>query len=269
MSYTKASVPKPGANAGTGLKAKSAISLIDVEDLLTMPQRDAKGVLITDSIVMKANKYGITVYATQDSIELDSNSDGDTDNEGFTPSLKFKHPGNKQEIREFKANMIGKQFIAVIDYCDGTPKDLIGEVCNPVKMQVSYKGNKDASSNELTFKQLTKGNDIAMYSGTVPYAEPLAVLAAGATEVALVGEGEYQLTGNTTSAAITTLSGASHGLLFTLVGATGATAPAIAASSTFVLKDGASWTGGAGKQITFKCYKTGASTYAAIEQSRA
>ena len=265
----KVSIPKPSNNAGLGLKAKAGIVFYETDDILTMPQRDANGVYIPGTIVLKPNAYAISVYATQDTIELDSNSEGDTDNEGFKPSVKFKHPGNKQEIREFKARTLGKSLIAVVDYCDGTPKDLIGDVCNPVKMQVNYKAGKDANSNEFTFQQITKGLDIAMYGGTITLDEPVDTLAAGATEVALIGEGEYQLTGDSTSAAIATVTGATHGMVFTLLGATSATAPHIAASSTFILKDGATWNGTSGAQITFKAYKSGSSAYVFFEQSRA
>lgn len=265
----KVSVPKPGSSAGLGLKAKPEIAFYDIDDILSMPTRDDKGVVIDGSIVMKPNAYAITVYATPGSIELDSNSEGDSDNEGFKPSVKFKHPGNKQEIREFKANTIGKNLVAVVNYCDGTPKDLIGETCNPVKMQVNYKAGNDANGNEFTFQQITKGSDIAIYNGTIALAEPKATLAAGATAVALVGEGEYQLTGHTASVAIATVTGASHGLIFTLLGSTSATAPTLPASSTFILKDGTTWNGTAGAEITFKAFKSGASSYVYIELSRA
>ena len=265
----KVSVPKPGNSAGLGLKAKAGIAFYEIDDILVMPQRDDKGVYIAGSIVLKPNAYAIEVYATQDTIELDSNSEGDTDNEGFKPTVKFKHPGNKQKIREFKASTIGKSLIAVVQYCDGTPKDLIGDVCNPVKMQVNYKAGKDANSNEFSFQQITKGFDIAMYGGTITLAEPKATLAAGATAVALVGEGEYQLTGDATSADIASVTGATHGMVFTLLGAPTATAPSIDASTTFILKDGATWNGTAGAQITFKAFKNGSSTFVYIEQSRA
>ncbi|HLP03841.1 MAG TPA: hypothetical protein VK152_00290 [Paludibacter sp.] len=262
VNVNKATGPQPGA----GLQVKEAITLIDVEGILSMGARDGKGVVITDPFVMKDSEYAITIYATQDSVELDSNSDGDTDNEGFTPSIKFKHPGNKQAVREFKSNWIGRKCIVVVDHCDGSGKDLIGSLCNPCKMKVSLKGNKDATSNEFTFDQMMRGNDVAIFDGTVPYAEPKAVIGTGLTEIALQGEGEYQLTGG--SAALATVTGASHGLLFTLLGATSGVAPTLAASSSFILKDGTSWTGGPGKQITLKCYKTGASSYVYIEQSR-
>lgn len=269
MSYVKVNVGKPGGIApGRGLQIKANISLIDVQDLISMGERDDKGVVITDPFVMKADTYGVTLYLTQDTAELASNSDGDTDNEGFTPSLKFKHPGNKQEVREFKANWLGRQVIVVIDKCDGTGKDIIGELCNPCKLQVNMTANKDATSNEFTFQQMSRGLDIGIFDGTVPLAEPKAVLSAGATTVALAGEGEYQLTGHSASVDITDVTGASHGLLFTLLGANSATAPQIVAGGDFILKDGATWAGGAGKQITFKCYKSGASAYTYIEQSR-
>lgn len=172
MSYIKVSVPKPGANAGTGLIPKSAISFIDVDDIDTFPARDTQGVVIATAITLKTNAYAVTVYATPDSIELASPSEGDTDNEGFVPTLKFKHPGNKQEIREFKTGMLGRHLVAIVDYCNGAPKDLIGSPCNPVKMQVSYTGNKDGNGNEFTFTQLVKGDDIAIYEGAMPTTTP-------------------------------------------------------------------------------------------------
>ena len=265
--YIKVNVNKaPGIAPGQGLQAKEAITLIDVEGLISLGARDGKGVLINDPVVLKDSEYAITIYATQDTIELDSNSDGDTDNEGFTPSLKFKHPGNKQEVREFKANWIGRKCIVILDHCDGSGKDLIGSLCNPCKMQVNMKANKDATSNEFTFAQLMRGDDIAIYDNTVPYAEPKDVLDAAATSVPLIGEGQYQLTAG--AAVITAATGASHGLLFTLLGITSGTAPTLEATSSFILKDGEAWTGGAGKQITFKAFKSGATAYTFIEQSR-
>lgn len=269
MDYVKVNVSKPsGVAPGKGLQIKEIITLIDVTDILTMPQRDEKGVLITDAIVAKDNGYAITVYLTQDTAELASNSDGDTDNEGFTPSVKFKHPGNKQEIREFKSNWIGRKCVAIIDHCDGTPKDLIGSICNPCKMQVNYTANKDATSNEFTFAQMMRGLDIAIYDNTVPYAEPKAVIVGGYTEITLVGEGQYQLTDYATSAAIATVTGAQHGMLFTLLGVTSDTPPFIASGGVFVLKNGTTWNANTGSQITFKAFKDGASTFKYIEQSR-
>lgn len=269
MSYVKASVPKPSGKApGVGIKASADITFFEKDDILTMPQADDKGVVITENIVMKPNKYGITIYGTQDTIEFDSKSEGDTDNEGIIPSFKFKHPGNKQAIREFKANWVGKQVVAVIKYCDGSGKDLFGTICNPMKIGVTMTANKDATSNEFTVTQLTKGDDIFIYEGTLPLEAPVAVIDAAATELDLVGEGQYQLTGHSAAVTIATVTGASHGLVFTLLGANSGTAPNVAASSTFILKDGTTWTGSAGAEITFKAFKSGSSAYVFFELSR-
>jgi hypothetical protein len=268
--YVDVNVGKPtGLAPGAGIKTKSVVTLIDTDYIATMPSRDGKGVVINDPIILKDGKYATTLYITQDTVEVTSKSDGDTDNEGFTPEIKFKHPGNEQEIREFKANWLGRHAIIIVDKCNNGKKDLLGEgPCNPMKMVISMTATKDATSNEFTFTQMMRGADIAIYNNTVTYAEPLDVLAAGATEIALIGEGQYQLTGDTTSAAIATVTGAQHDLLFTLLGANTGTAPAIADGGSFILKDGAAWTGGEGKQITFKCFKSGATAYKFIEVSR-
>ncbi len=55
---------------------------------------------------MKAGRYAIGIYLTPGTAEISSNSDGETDAEGYTPSVKFNHPGNEQEIREFKTNWL-------------------------------------------------------------------------------------------------------------------------------------------------------------------
>ena len=52
MSYIKVNVNKPGANAGTGIKPKAAITFIDVEDISSFPARDENGVLIESPIVI-------------------------------------------------------------------------------------------------------------------------------------------------------------------------------------------------------------------------
>lgn len=267
--YVDVNVEKPlGPAPGKGIQVKPRLTLIDVEGIQSFPARDSKGVVINDPIIAKDDKYAVTLYVTQDTVEVSSKSEGDTDNEGFLPSVKAKHPGNKQEVREFKSNWVGRKVIAIWDKCDGSGKDIIGSICNPCKIEAVLSANKDATSNEFTVTQLMKGDDIGIYNNTVPYAEPLDVLAAGATEVALIGEGQYQLTGDATSAAIATVTGAQHDLLFTLLGANSGTAPAIASGNDFILKDGEAWTGSAGKQITFKCFKSGATEYKYIEVSR-
>ena len=45
----------------------------------------------------------------------------------------------------------------------------------------------------MTFEQISKGDDIFIYKGTVTLEEPVSVVESGATEVTVVAEGQYQL----------------------------------------------------------------------------
>lgn len=165
MTYVKASVRRPAGNPGNGIQPKDQLVIYDVDDILYFPPRNEAGVVIEEDIVMKAGRYAIGIYLTPGTAEISSNSDGETDAEGYTPSVKFNHPGNEQEIREFKTNWLSKKCIVVLRYCSGKPADLIGTPCNPSKLSVSYTGSNESNTNELTFTQISKGDDIAIYRG--------------------------------------------------------------------------------------------------------
>lgn len=94
MTYVKASVRRPAGNPGNGIQPKDQLVIYDVDDILSFPQRNDAGVVIEDDIVMKAGRYAIGIYLTPGTAEISSNSDGETDAEGYTPSVKFNHPGN-------------------------------------------------------------------------------------------------------------------------------------------------------------------------------
>ena len=126
---------------------------IDIDDIAFMPPPDDKGVVIVENIVMKPGRYGYNIYMTPGTIEITSAAEGDTDKIGFTPSIKFEHPGNEKEVREFKANSINRKFIVVVRYCSGKPSDLIGTICNPCKLTPSYTGNNESNSNEKVFSK--------------------------------------------------------------------------------------------------------------------
>lgn len=266
--YVKTSVPRPTGNPGKGITPKDVLTLIDVDDLVSFPPRDGAGVVLVGDIIVKPSAYSTDLYLTPGTVELASNGEGDTDAKGFTPSVKGKHPGNKREVREFKTNWLGRHCIGILQYCNGDPADIIGSPCNPIEMSVNYTGNKDANSSEFTFTQISKGDDIGIYEGTIPHEEPLAVVAAAATEITFKGAGQYQL--NAGAAKIASVTGAAHGELLTLLGVVSGVAPTIEAdaSSAFLLQSGKSFTASPGSQITFKAFDTGGGTMKFIEQSR-
>ncbi|MDR2825007.1 MAG: hypothetical protein LBB41_07410 [Prevotellaceae bacterium] len=262
-------VAKPiGQSPGAALKIKSEITLINVEDILSFPQRDENGVVLVGDIIMKPNTFAIKVYGTKSTIEIQDNSEGDPDQQGFLPQIVFSHPGNRKALLEFKANALSKDFVIVVDYCDGSPRTILGSPCEPLTMQSSSTYNNESTTNQFTFAQSTRGNGLGIYEGTLTYEEPLDVVPAGSTEIDLIGSGEYQLQGG--SAVISSFTGASDSLIFTLLGATGGTAPTIASTADILLKNGETWIANAGASITFKVMKTsaGVNDFTYIEQSR-
>lgn len=266
--YIKTSVPRPIGNPGKGITPKDVLTLVDVDDIVSFPSRDGAGVVLVGDIVVKPSAYSVDLYMTPGTVELASNGEGETDAKGFTPSVKGKHPGNKREVREFKTNWLGRHCIAILQYCNGEPADIIGSPCNPIEMAVNYTGNKDANSSEFTFTQISKGDDIGIYEGTIPHEEPLAVVPAAATEIEFKGSGQYQLTAG--AAKIASVVGANHGALITLIGVVSGVAPTIeaGASSSFLLQAGKTFTASPGSQITFKAFDAGSGTIKLVEQSR-
>lgn len=210
--YVKKSVPRAAGSPGLGIQTRDMMSIIDVDDILFMPAPDSKGVVISDNIVLKPGAYAYNIYMTPGTIEVTSAADGDTDKVGFTPSVKFEHPGNEQEVREFKANNINRKFIIVVRYCSGKPSDLIGTLCNPCKFSPSYTGNSESNTNEMTFTQISKGSDIFIYTGTIPMEEPLGTLA-DTGKLTIVGDGQYQLI----ASQLTSISGGAHGSVITML----------------------------------------------------
>ena len=266
MTYIKTSVPRASGNPGTGIQPRDQLTLIDIDDIAYMPSPDEKGVVIADNIVMKPGRYGYNIYMTQGTIEITSAAEGDTDKIGFTPSIKFEHPGNEQAVREFKVNSINRKFIIVVRYCSGKPADLIGTMCNPCKLTPSYTGNNESNTNEMTFTQISKGDDIFIYKGTVPLEEPVSVVESGVKAVTFVSEGQYQLTSG--AAVIDEISGGAHDAVVTLLGVSG-TAPTVSANTgKILLRGGRTFTASEGSQITLRAFDSGDGGIMWIEQSR-
>lgn len=266
MTYIKTSVPRAAGNPGIGIQPRDQLTLLDVDDIAFMPSPDDKGVVIVDNIVMKPGRYGYNIYMTPGTIEVTSAADGDTDKIGFTPSIKFEHPGNEQAVREFKVNSINRKFILIVRYCSGKAADLIGTICNPCKLTPSYTGNNEGNSNEMTFAQISKGDDIFIYKGTVPLEEPVSTVETGKTEIVFVSEGQYQLASGTAS--ISEITGGSHNAVITILGVGGESPTIASTAGKILLKGGKSFTASEGSQITLRAFDAGESGLVWIEQSR-
>lgn len=266
MSYIKHTVKRAAGNPGTGLKNRDMLVLIDVDDLDYMPKRDDKGVLIVEDIILRKGRYAYGMYMTPGTVELTSAAEGDTDQIGFKPGLKFTHPGNNLECREFKANNINRKFIGLLLHCSGEPADIIGDICNPCKLTPSYTGNNEANSNEFTLEQINKGDDIGMYAGTIPTEEPVSVVDASATTVLFVAEGQYQLSEG--ASAINKIEGGSHGAVISLLGVAGTVPTVEHAADSILLRGGKTFTATEGSQLTLRAFEVDEGKVIWIEQSR-
>ena len=268
--YILQNIPRPEGNPGIGIQTRDQLTLIDVDDIAYMPARNPNNVLIEEDIILKKNRNATTIYMTPGTVEVTSAAEGETDQIGFNVSVKFNHPGNEQPVREFKANCLNRKYIIIVRYCSGKPSDIIGSICNPCKMTPSYTGNKDGNTNEITFDQISKGDDIGIYLGTVPEAEPLAVFEVKEDEsLPYVGDGQYLLTTDATGVApvLAGITGGSHGATVTLL-STSATAPKVEAGEAIILKGGKTFVASEGSQLTLRAFDAGEGKMLWIEQSR-
>jgi hypothetical protein len=269
MAYVKLSVLKPGDNKGVGGDKKDKIIVFDWDDVLTVPARDSKGIVITGNLVFNSGAYMSKVYATQSSIKAGADSEGDPDAKGITQSIDFEHPGDSVEIREFRANWMNKNIGIIIEKCSSSLKNLYGTPCAPLQMVFKAEDDKDKNKTTFTFKSTQKGPDVADYQGTTTFDAVVATPAADATSINLVtGEGRYQLTVGTAAVVdITTCTNAVAGSKYTFLGSGGTYPPAITGDD-FVLANGTAWSGISGAEITFEAFKDGSSTWKFIERSR-
>ena len=63
--------------------------LIDVDDIASFPNREDDGVNISSSnaLTLKTGAKAIAIYMTPGTTEVTSNSEGDADEQGFTPTI--------------------------------------------------------------------------------------------------------------------------------------------------------------------------------------
>lgn len=266
--YVKKSVSRPEGNQGRSLMVRDAVDLIDVEDIKVFPQPDSNGVRIADDIILNDGAYAMSVYLTPGTAEVTEPSDGDPDQEGFTPQVKFNHPGNTLAVREFKHNCINKKFIVIVRHCDGSA-DLFGSPCNPARLQTSYTGNKDGNTNEITLVQSFKGDGLKVYEGTVPEETTKSYSNKSGT-VTFNGDGQYQAN---SSDVVTAIEKGTDGAVITILGSSDSSNATVinsksaeAAGSNILLKNGTA-TLTAGSQITLRAFDTG-NGIVWIEQSR-
>lgn len=270
MTYTKVNVLRPSKpNAGAKASRKDKVVFIDLDDVLVFPSRDAKGVRITDNIVMKPGKYGVEVYGTITTMSDGYSTEGDPDKRGFMPNATFEHPGDELEIMEFIQNWTNKNIIAVFQRCDGGPAKLFGEPCAPMQLNPEGLSSNEENRQTLALEAIVKSGSVpAVYEGTITLATATGTFAADdATPSVANGSGQYELADNTAANEITSLDDAVNGGLYTLVGMGGSNPSTVTASADFILANGTTFTATSGATLTVRAMAVSGG-FKFIEQSR-
>jgi hypothetical protein len=118
----------------------------------------------------------------------------------------------------------------------------------------------------MTFTQISKGDDIFIYKGTLTEEEPVSTVETGVKVVTFVSEGQYQLSEG--SAVIDEISGGSHDAVITLLGVAGTSPTVSNTTDKILLKSGKVFTATEGSQLTLRAFDNGDKGIIWIEQSR-
>jgi hypothetical protein len=268
--FVAVNVKKPGPRDGVGNDTHDKITIFKWDDVLVPPKRDDKGVVITNSIVMKPGAYMIYIYATRNTIVSNTATEGDADSMALKHSVAFTHPGTNKAVRELLAAWTNENLGVITKKCTSAQKNLYGDPCHPLQMKGDLTDDASKAGYQITLEGVGTTSIVpGIYEGIETYPEPLAVIGQDDDSPSVEqGEGQYQLSENTVATQLLTLDNAQHGMSYTLVGAVGANPSFILEGSDFLLKDGASWFAAAESQITFRAFKDGAASYKFIEMSR-
>jgi len=271
MSYTKIDVYKP-VNGAAGVSSNNDnILIFEWDEVVSGYARDSKGVVIPSTIVMKPGCYMTRYYSTRTKTAPSYANEGDQDSTAFKHSVDSMHPGDSEEIMELIQNWVNKNCGVIVQKCDGTSDRLYGDPCHPMQLKPTGQDDSSARGQQLLWEGAgTMSKVPGIYKGNVTLESPLAVIAADETSPSVaLGEGQYQLSDNTGATEISGMDDAEDGKTYTFLGSGGAFPASIPAGNDFLLKDGVTWNGVAGSQITFKAFKDGAATFKFIEVSRA
>lgn len=268
MTYIPKSVRKPQGNSSPGASAPKDpnVTIVRVEDILSSPQRNSKGVMLEGSFVMKPNATMIQIYMTPSTIDAGYSTEGDEDAEQFKHVFKGDHPGSDLEIDEFIQNNTGKDLVIIYGSCTEKVRRVMGSKCAPMKLKTEGVDNKDGRKKQMTFEQIVATGYVpAHYMGEIVLQDP--TLASGAA-LTISNESLMQkLPSSSTDTDITfTAITADVDNIVTLIGSGGTTPSVLEPSANIVLNGGANWTAVEGAVIHLKVYN--GATKMLIEVSR-
>jgi len=253
--YVTVDVPKPNVEMPGYEPPKDVVIVFRADDVLNFPDRDDKGVLITNDVVLKPNANMMRIEVTQGTIILKGEPEGDNDSRGVIQSLEADAPSYALTTAEFFANNMNEALYAIVEYCDDTPNKLLGTPCAKLQMSPAFEGNNEKTATKMTLTSMAKGKVIAIYEGTLTFDVDFQVPAETVDIDVVQGDGRYALsTANTVPTEILSFVNGSEGQKVTLVGQGGVEPSTIQDGGNFIMRGGAGWTALDGSTITFEIY---------------
>lgn len=260
-------------SAGAAAPKEPNVTVVAVDDILSFPKTDGKGVNMVGSFVMKPGAKMIQVYMTSSKSKASYEPQGEEDAESYKHKFEGEHPGNSLEIAEFIQNWTGVPAIVIYGSCADNFRKVVGTKCAPVRLKATLQDDNDARKNMLVFEQSANtGYVLGHYTGNLILAEPFAVVSAAGFALSPANGLNYKLPVNNSAtpvafSSVTLVDGDS----VTLIGSGGNNPSVLEAGAnggvTVLLKDGTDWVALVNAVIHFKVYDAGATTYL-IEQSR-
>ena len=267
--YIPINVVKPAKDAGVSNNTDK-ITIFDWNDVVSGYQRDAKGVVIPGSLVLKSGAYMIQYYSTRTKTSPSMANEGDADSVSFKHNVDTMHPGDSKEILELIQNWTNANAGVIVEKCSGGSTRLYGDPCHPLQLKATGQDDGMRGQQLLWEGVGTVSKVPAIYEGTLTLESPLATISADDDQPSVaLGSGQYQLSENTVATELASLDDAENEAIYTLLGSGGTNPSSIASGGDFALKDGITWNANTGAQITFKAFKTGANSFVFIELSRA
>lgn len=273
MSYVKPSIINKGDGGSEGKNYE--VVIIDIADLVTIPNRNDGGVLmVSGNFVFAANKYATKLQVTTSKISLPVTGEGDEDAGTITSLPEFSFPGSPLDLEEFVQNWTNKSIIVAVRVgaCDsgGAFWRIFGSKCAPLSLRAEIQNNNDGTMCLVKFQQFTKTNKMpARYTGTFTYSTANVVLADAISIDVTPGNGEYQLTDNTAPTIITDIVNAVTGGVYTILGSGGSNPSTIeATNANFLLSGAVDWDALSGATLTVEAFEVAGGDHVFVEKSR-
>ncbi|AFR35876.1 hypothetical protein [Riemerella anatipestifer] len=158
---------KPNKNAGLPTP-KSELYLLYVEDIISMPTANPKGVITEGNIVIADGRRFHVLYLTPSTQTHNRDTEGDVDSRGWKKKITGHYPGDEIEINEFVKNNTNQGFVIVSKTCNSEYKRIYGSKCNPLYFTGAYVDDSEKKGYELTFEQEFADNDpVLFYNGNI------------------------------------------------------------------------------------------------------